>query len=271
MLLLPRLPLCLSARGRPLGAPPVDPPGNRQKVMRPVQRDILKFAALAILLTPRCAFAQEPEYESERQLAHAPAEMVRAAEQFLIENFGREPCQRFVTLRSARTYPPGRLNAGTVHAVSFHYRIEGPDYLFYHPVSVWFDDAGQVVSSSGVVNCRERHMSCPPFRMTRAAAIEIARSAGLKPGKEPLCMGGEFVQGYCTQLYFHPGLKRFVWSMQNKRPRWRSWEWWLRWREPKGAAICVTERGKQAIIDANGGELYEVQPWVAFVMYAPPP
>ena len=239
--------------------------------MRRVGRKMLGFVVMAIFLAPSTATAQEPEYESERQLPLAPPDMVRTAEHLLIENFGREPFERFVTLRSARTYPPGKLNASAVHAVSFNYRIEGPDYLFFHPVSLWLDDADQVVSSSGVVNCRDRQISCPPFRTTRAAAIAIARRAGLKPGKESFCLGGEFVQGYWTQLYFHPRSKRFVWSVRNKRPRWRSWESWLPRMEPKGSAICITERGKEAIIDANGGEVYELQPWIAFVMYAPHP
>lgn len=212
-----------------------------------------------LLLILNQAGAQDFHYEPEwvRQLPRAPEEIVRAAEKVVRENFGEERFENFFKLRSARTYPEGHLSPAADHLVKFSYRIEGPDYTVEVPISLRLTREGRIDRAEGMLDCRNQPDSCPPFEISRADVIEIARRAGLKPGKKPTTCSGEFFQGYCVALYFHHKYGRYVWGVRTNRLGWR------RFLDPR--FWFFDEMGKSAIIDAASGKLYEVNYWGAII------
>lgn len=214
---------------------------------------------LVILLGAAAACAQEQRVIEPgwlQQQPPAPDEAVRAAEELLRDNFREDRFESLFQLRVARTVTSleGRSYPTGIHLVYFSFRIDGPDFVTQVPVWVALDRQGQVVKAHGLLPCREQPDACPPFKISRATAIETARSSGLERALRPtFCPHENLIEGFCVYLSFVPEYRRYVWQVDNRLPRgWRFWEsdYW-----------ACKERGESATIDASTGKLYGITPW----------
>ena len=191
--------------------------------------------------------------EAFENLPPAPDEVLQSAENVVREHFGNEFMQQYVARHSSQTYPAPRAIQRAKYSVAYEVQLQGPDYSREGSIFLLFDDAGHLMEAHGLVNCRKQQDACPPFKFSRSAAINVARTASVEPGfSQPMCHEEDVIDNLCARLQAHPEYDRFVWGIDNKLVNWQFWE--TEFWECK-------ERGRTAVVDAATGRLLWSGPW----------